>query len=301
MDLNVLNEQFGKAGQFVFELGSAGQPQVVVRNDKAEAVIVLQGAHMVHWQPAGEQPVIWLSKDATFKTGKSIRGGVPVCWPWFGPHESDSTFPAHGYARMQPWAVSETSCAKDGSSVISFRLTAAPACDIQWPHATELEMRYSIGSSLKIELITRNTGDSGFMIGEALHTYFNVADVSQIKLHGLDGCDYLDKVDSFKRKQQQGAVTIDQEVDRVYLNTTADCIIEDPLLKRRIVIKKSGSQSTVVWNPWQATAEKMGDLGEQGYLRMLCVETANAVENLVTVDAGQSHSLVAEYSVEAIG
>jgi D-hexose-6-phosphate mutarotase len=301
MDLNVLNEQFGKAGQFVFELGAAGQPQVVVRNDKAEAVIVLQGAHLVHWQPKGEEPVIWLSKDAVFKTGKSIRGGVPVCWPWFGPHESNSSFPAHGYARMQPWAVSETAVAKDGCSVISFRLTADAACDLQWPHATLLEMRYTIGTSLKIELITQNTGAESFVIGEALHTYFNVADVSQVKLSGLDGCEYLDKVDSFKRKQQQGAVSIEQEVDRVYLNTGADCIIEDPLLKRRIVIKKSGSQSTVVWNPWQATAAKMGDLGEQGYLRMLCVETANAVENLVKVDAGQTHSLVAEYSVEAIG
>ncbi|MDH5484218.1 MAG: D-hexose-6-phosphate mutarotase, partial [Gammaproteobacteria bacterium] len=145
MDFNALNSQFGEAGQFVFELGSAGQPQVRIHNAQAEAVIVLQGAHLVHWQPTGEQPVIWLSEDATFKPGKSIRGGVPVCWPWFGPHESDASFPAHGFARMQPWTVTETASNADGSGVICFRLAADASCDTQWPYASQLEMRFTIG------------------------------------------------------------------------------------------------------------------------------------------------------------
>ncbi|HEY9052964.1 MAG TPA: D-hexose-6-phosphate mutarotase, partial [Gammaproteobacteria bacterium] len=286
-------------GEVVFKMGPGDQPVVEVSNQSATATIVLQGAHLIAWAPSGEQQVIWLSQDAKFAKGKSIRGGVPVCWPWFGPHEASKDFPAHGYARMVPWNVTEVSSAK-GITRIGFRIVQDDKAKSMWPHDCELEMVYSIGTKLGIELITRNTGKQAFVIGEALHTYFEVGDVSRVSIDGLNDCPYLDKVDNFKRKQQSGAVTITEEVDRIYLESADDCIIVDPVMQRRIRIAKKGSHSTVVWNPWIEKANQMGDLGPNGYLKMLCVESANAAEDVVTIKPDKEHRLSVSYSVETL-
>lgn len=298
-ELDTLNKQYGIPGEVVFKMGPGDQPVVEVSNQSATATIVLQGAHLISWVPNGEQQVIWLSEDAKFAKGKSIRGGVPVCWPWFGPHESNKDFPAHGYARMVPWNVTEVSSAK-GVTRIGFRIVQDEKAKAMWPHDCELDMVYSIGKKLGIELITRNTGKQALVIGEALHTYFEVGDVSKLKIEGLDKRPYLDKVDNFKRKQQNGAVTISEEVDRIYLESPDDCIIVDPVMQRRIHIVKQGSHSTVVWNPWIEKANQMGDLGPQGYLKMLCVESANAAEDVVEIKPGKEHCLAVNYSVEAL-
>jgi D-hexose-6-phosphate mutarotase len=151
---------------------------------------------------------------------------------------------------------------------------------------------------LKIDLVTSNTGGMPITIGEVLHTYFEVGDVREIAIHGLDGCEYLDEVDGDKRKEQSGPVMFNAETDRVYFNTGADCVIDDPGLGRRIRICKSGSRSTVVWNPWNEKAAKMGDLGDEGHLHMVCVESANAAENLVTISPGSEHHLQVSYQLE---
>jgi D-hexose-6-phosphate mutarotase len=153
---------------------------------------------------------------------------------------------------------------------------------------------------LEIELITRNTGVTPITVSEALHTYFQVGDVREIAVNGLDGCEYLDKVDGYKRKQQAGPVTFSGELDRVYLDTVTDCLIDDPGLNRRIRITKRGSRSTVVWNPWSEKAAKMGDLGGDGFLKMVCVESANAADNLVTISSGEEHRLGVIYRLEAL-
>ncbi len=298
-DLDELSKQFGIPGEVVFKEGPGGLPVVEVSNSSATATIVLQGAHLIAWTPNDEQQVIWLSPDAKFAKGKSIRGGVPVCWPWFGPHENNKDYPAHGYARMVPWDVIEVSSEK-GVTRITFRIVQDEKAKAMWPQDCELVMVYSIGKKLGVELLTRNTGKQAFVIGEALHTYFEVGDVSKVTIDGLDACPYLDKVDNFKRKQQSGAVDINQEVDRIYLESSGDCVINDPVMQRRIRIAKQGSHSTVVWNPWIEKANQMGDLGPDGYLKMICVESANAAEDVVNVSPGKEHCLSVIYSIETL-
>ena len=281
-----------------FKNGEGDIPVVEIHNQHSSALISLQGAHLLSWIPNDEEDVIWLSQDAKFAAGKSVRGGIPICWPWFGAHASNENFPAHGFARTVNWQVLTTETLDDGRTRINF--TTQPQADNEqmWPFDTSVQYQVTIGKKLEMELITRNNGYEPIIIGEALHTYFNVADVSKVRLHGLDETIYLDKLDDFKRKHQHGLITIEEEVDRVYLDTVRECVIEDKMLKRNIVIIKCSSNTTVVWNPWQATADKMGDLGDNGYKRMLCVESGNAADDVVTIPPGKSHHLWVQYSVQ---
>jgi D-hexose-6-phosphate mutarotase len=271
-----------------------------VANQHALANIALQGAHIATFQPRGEEPVLWLSPNAKFAPGKSIRGGVPLCWPWFGPHKTDSSLPGHGYARTVPWELLETRAHSDGSTSLRFGLIENDTTRAQWPHASTAQLEVTVGRSLKVELVTTNTGDAPFELGEALHTYFQISDIDNMTITGLEDCEYLDKVQDFARSTQQGGIKIESEVDRVYVNTEADCVIEDKGLKRAIRIAKQGSRSTVVWNPWQEKSEKMGDFGPALHRDMVCVESGNALENVITLQPGETHRLVAVYSVEKL-
>ena len=300
LDSAALNARFGIPEQLRFKDMPGGMVVAEVNNAHATAAIALQGAHLMTWAPKGELPVIWLSADAKLAPGKSIRGGAPVCWPWFGPHPSEPKFPGHGFARTVPWDVVETQKLGNGATRLVFRIVQNEATRAQWPHPCELELQMTIGPRLEMDLVTRNTGNGSLTIGDALHTYFEVGDVRQAKIHGLDGCPYIDKVDGGARRRQDGPVTIAGEVDRIYLESKADCVIEDPVLARRIRIAKQGSASSVVWNPWIEKAEKMGDLGDDGYLKMLCVESTNADADVVQIAPGAEHRLSVRYSVEAL-
>lgn len=300
-EIDTLNQRLAIPGHVQFKEDPGGLVVAEVANVHAESMIALQGAHVMTWQPRGQASVIWLSKFARFAPGKSIRGGVPICWPWFGPHAEDAKLPGHGFARTVPWEVRETRFLPDGATFLRFGLIETDANRAQWPHPSSAELLVTVGPELKVELVTRNTGSAPFQLGEAFHTYFHISDLAEMAIRGLEGCDYLDKVDNGLRKTQQGPVAIESEVDRVYLDTEADCLIEDRGLQRRIRIAKRGSRSTVVWNPWVEKAEKMGDFGPQGHRGMVCVETANAAGNVVTLAPGEAHSLVAVYSVEALG
>lgn len=300
LDAEQLNKVFAlhdTANSLSFKTGEGGIPVVEITNQHASASISLQGAHLLNWKPEGEDEVIWLSEKATFAPGKSVRGGIPICWPWFGAHESNPDFPAHGFARTVNWQVLKTRALDDGTT--SIRFTTQPQSDNQkmWPKDTTVEYKITVGKKLEMELTTHNKGQQSITIGQALHTYFNVGDIGKVLIYGLDETTYLDKLAGFKRKQQRGPITIIEEVDRIYLNTKTDCVIDDQSLKRNIVIVKCGSHSTVVWNPWEATARKMGDLGEDGYKKMLCVESCNAAEDVVTIKPGKSHHLWVQYDV----
>ncbi len=295
-----LNSRFAVAGQLDFAEGPGGLTVARIANAQGEAMVSLSGGHVMTWQPLGHKPVLWLSGYAKFAPGKSIRGGVPVCWPWFGPHHQEAGFPGHGFARTVPWAVEAAQTLPDGATRLTLALQQSEATHSQWPHASSLRSVISVGRELRIELITANQSEITFQIGEALHTYFAVGDVRRAPIHGLEGCAYLDKVEGGRRRIQEGAVVIGSEVDRVYLDTIADCAIDDAGLQRRIRIRKEGSRSTVVWNPWAAKAEKMGDFGPEGHLGMVCVESGNAADNVVSVAPGAQHTLAVTYSVEPL-
>jgi D-hexose-6-phosphate mutarotase len=225
---------------------------------------------------------------------------VPICWPWFGPHKTDSKLPGHGYARTVPWDVLETKALPDGSTFLRFGLVESDATRAQWPHPSTAQLEVTVGKSLRVELVTHNAGSATFELGEALHTYFQISDVAKMAIRGLEDCAYLDKVQDFAHCTQKDGIVIESEVDRVYINTAADCVIEDKGLKRAIRIAKQSSMSTVVWNPWTEKADKMGDFGENGHRGMVCVESVNAMENIVKLAPGETHRLVAVYSVEKL-
>lgn len=302
MNLQQLNDKFAfnrDGNQLSIKVGAGGIPCIEVNNKYASAIISLQGAQVLSWIPSGQEDVIWLSEEASFAPGKSVRGGIPICWPWFGPHQSNPDFPAHGFARTSMWHIVCSEALDNGACRITFSTSPQNENANMWPPQTSVQYQINIGEKLEMELITHNNGTGAITIGQALHTYFKVADVDDVLLHGLDDTHYLDKLDNFERKLQHGPVSINQEIDRIYLNTATECVIEDKSLQRNIIIIKCGSHSTVVWNPWQETAAKMGDLGEQGYKKMLCVESANAAEDTVTIEAGGEHHLWIQYQVQS--
>lgn len=304
LNIEQLNQDYSlqnSIGSLNFKVGEGDIPLVQIQSQHTNALISLQGAHLIKWQPTGEDDVIWLSENASFAPGKSIRGGIPVCWPWFGAHESDDSYPAHGFARTEHWRVTNTQQLTSGEIQITFALeTKSLNKSIQrmWPHTTIAVYTLTIGRALTLELTTHNASKHTITLGQALHTYFNVEDVSHTTIYGLEGKNYLDKPDNFKLKTQSGPITITQEVDRIYLGTPDDIIIDDK--NRKIIIRKQGSQSTIVWNPWKEVADKMGDLGKAGYLKMLCVESANAAEDIITIAPGKQHQLRVVYEVESI-
>ncbi|MDQ6953101.1 MAG: D-hexose-6-phosphate mutarotase [Mariprofundaceae bacterium] len=296
--MNTLNQQYGIANTLSFTLGQGDMPVAKISNDLGSASIALQGAHVLSFQPKGEDDLIWMSDDVSFAPQKSLRGGVPICWPWFGPHATEKTLPAHGYARTVNWKPIASKALDDGSTYLCFELDHTGVAENLQVHPLQVTLHITVGSRLQLRLETKNCGGSAYQLSEAMHTYFKVGDVRQVRVEGLDGREYLDKTDHFARKQQQGDVCIEQEIDRVYLNTSGQLRICDAALHRTLVIDSEQSHATIVWNPWIETANKMGDLGKDGYLQMLCVETANAAENTISLAAGERHQMSCTYSVE---
>ncbi len=292
----ILNKEFGIPNQLSFEDAGDGFIIIKVDNEYCTASVALQGAHLMTWQPKGAEPVIWMSPVAKLATGKSIRGGVPICWPWFGPHAYEPTFPGHGFARTTAWHVTATQALDNGNTRISFEVSEIN--QEQWTYQAPAQMTMVIGKTLELELSTCNRSDEVITVGDALHTYFTVGDVRQISIKGLDGCEFIDKVDSGDRKNQHGDITIAQEVDRIYLDQGQDVVIHDPVLNRDIHIEKRNSHSTIVWNPWIDKCIQMGDFGsDDGYLKMVCVESANAADDVVQLQPGECHRLWVRYSL----
>ena len=303
-----LNAEFGIDGQLNFREDASGLVVAEINNAQATASLCLQGAHLMTWQPKSQAvPVVWLSRDAKLAAGKSIRGGVPVCWPWFGAHASNANFPAHGFARTVPWKITETGTEENGATRLSLRLLSNGQTREQLPYEAQLKLKIVVGETLRMELTTENTGTDSYMgtsefsISEALHTYCRIGDIGSVRITGLDECEYWDKVGGSTLKKQEGAISFSGETDRVYINTATECVIEDDLLKRRIHVAKSGSLSTVVWTPWIEKADKMGDMGQpDGWREMVCVESGNALGNTLRIPAGGQHTLTVEYRAEPL-
>lgn len=296
--LATLTQQFGLPGYLDFELLGEGLIAAGIKHPAANARISLQGGHVLDWQPLTQrEPVLWMSREARFAPGKSIRGGIPVCWPWFGPHADGPALPAHGFARTAAWELVGTALEHD-TVRLDLRLIPEPGTP-GWPHASVLHLSIRIGASLRLTLTTQNQDVHPWILGEALHTYFRISDIANISVAGLDGVAYWDTVGTVRQCRQQGAIRFVGETDRVYVNSAESCVIEDVGLKRRIRIAKSGSQTTVVWNPWTDKANRMGDLGQpDGWREFVCVESANAWDNCLTLAPGEQHALQVEYSVE---
>ena len=297
-EIDTLNRRFGIPNHLNFSAGPSEFVIAEINNSHARASVCLQGAQVLTFAPSHHEPVLYVSKQARYISGKSVRGGIPVCWPWFGPHATEAQKPAHGFARSSLWRVIKTDALNDGATRLVLELTPLPEHHALWPHDARVQLHVSVGPSLTVELVTHNESTQPIQISEALHTYFQVSDIESVSVTGLEGCTYMDKVTGGAPAIQQQAITIRGETDRVYLHTAAECVIHDPGLQRRIHIAKTGSLSTVVWNPWTEKALKLGDMGSDGFRSMLCVESANALDDVVTIAAGTEHRLINIISVE---
>lgn len=286
----------GVAGAVTFAASPLGGPVVELAAGAARAVVALKGGQVLSYRPADGAEVLWLSPLARLDTAKAVRGGIPVCWPWFGPHPSEPGLPAHGLVRTAPWDV-----------VAAERRGGAAWLRLRWHGrgvagslgaAVDLTLDVTLAEqSLALELVTDNGGPEPITVTEALHTYLSVGDIGAVEIGGLEGLDYVDQCAGGARRRQAGAVTVVGEVDRIYLGRSDRVVVADRALRRRIVVAQSGSAATVVWNPWVDKAARLGDVGADGYRRFVCVETANAADGRQQIAAGASHRLRMEIGV----
>lgn len=265
--------------------GWGGLPVLELRFNGAEAQVYLHGGHVLHYQPAGQPPVLWQSGKSFFEPGKPIRGGIPICWPWFGPHPNDPKQPAHGVARLIEWELVHTMATAESTSV-TLKLPASA-----YPDAS-LRLKVELSRTLFVTLTTTNTSDKDLIFAEALHTYFAIGDIHSVSVTGLEGQQFIDKLSATKAIQTQtGPITFSAETELVYTKAPQTCTLIDPVMQRNIMVSKENSLSTVVWNPWIEKSIRMPDFGDEEYLNMLCIETANCGFDTVALAPGQIHSM----------
>lgn len=271
-----------------------------IRHGQAELVVAQQGAHVISYQVDGDQPLIWSNPAAVFKRGKAIRGGMPICWPWFGNfqrnpqsvqdmRQSSEPANAHGEVRAIDWELMGE--AKDGDAlIVEFIQPSAEGHLPGWPHTVGLKLQIRMDAALSVSLISFNAGPEDVTLSQALHSYFAVGDVHQVRIEGFDKVSYLNTLESWETiNAQDGDITFTGETDRIYQDTPDLVSIIDPEWKRRIQIQTVGSKSSVVWNPWIEKTKTFSDMQPDGWKGMVCVETANVMTDVVTLKPNDMH------------
>jgi glucose-6-phosphate 1-epimerase len=277
------------SGRVKFATGNGGLAKVIATSNVSTAEIYPQGAHVTGFQKNGEPPLLFLSAKSYFAPGKPIRGGVPVILPWFGNRDGE---PSHGFARIMEWQLVKTSTAADGVVTLQFALPEISGRDA-WKNL-RTEFVVTVSDKLTMELIAANDGcDDPLEVENCLHTYFNVGDIGAVSIDGLRGAHYLDNAaggNGELKIQSESPLRIPKETNRLYLDTTSTVEIRDENLKRVIRVEKSGSNSTVVWNPW--TTQKLPDDFDPGEHRhMVCVESGNVKQNKISLASGKTSAL----------
>lgn len=272
-----------------------------VKTATAELLVAEQGAQVLSYQRNGEAPLIWLSEQAGFRRGQSVRGGVPVCWPWFGDltrnppavqamRQSTGPAPAHGEVRNLDWRLLDI--VKDSGSVsLAFELVRPASGLPHWPHAVDLNLAIRLDERLTLCLTSHNCDDHPVTLTQALHTYLAISDIHQVSLEGLDGQRYIETLENWEERRQQGELRFTGETDRIYLGTPPKFTLRDPAWGRQIHLAASGSHSAIVWNPWIDKARRLSQFADDAWQRMLCIETANVLDDAVELAPGKSASL----------
>jgi glucose-6-phosphate 1-epimerase len=288
-----LNEKFGIAGKVKFYKGKGDLITIDINTTVATADICLYGAQALSFITAGNSDLLWMSERSLFEEGKAIRGGIPLCFPWFGPHSSGKTKPQHGFARLQYWNVESVKENADKSIAIELSLNQSEASLQLWPHHFTAKATFIIGKSLQLQLSVTNTGNETFEYSDALHSYFIISNIDTIAVEGLQDATYYEAFGTELKTQQNQLLYFNNETNRRYVNTTSNCIIHDKGLNRKISVEKTGSRVTVVWNPAEATTKTIADITPDGYKTFVCVEPANAYAgiDMISLAPGKSHTL----------
>lgn len=301
--LEQLNQQFSIDNHLTFSRGKGGLTVISVTTQQAIATICLHGGQVLSYVPVeggsdSNHDLLFVSNNAYFQNDKAIKGGAPICWPWFAAHAENETLPFHGFVRNQAWQVHATEYSGHGDVVITLVFNDTEQTRKLWPYSFELRQVITVGASLGIDLITSNTGSQALSLTQAIHTYFGVGDITQVKVTGLEGKPYLDKVEAFAAKSQTDPITVNKEVDRIYQQVDLPLVIHDAAFNRRIHIGHTGSATAVVWNPWVKISEQSQDLEDDSYQHFICVETANAADNIITVAPNDTCTLGVKYHIQ---
>jgi len=290
IEINELNDKFSIKGEVKFERMENDLVFCSVSNNFADARICLYGAHVTSFKPQNSQEILWMSPKSSFEVGKPIRGGIPVCFPWFGPHQSDSEKPQHGFARLMYWEVAETSSMPGGETRVRLQLCSSEMTKAFWPYDFCAELTVVVGQTLSINLNIINKSSESIEYTCALHTYYNLSSIENSTITGLQGANYHSQLEPGAFIQELPEIKIQKAETRHYHNTEATCIIKDSIFGRNIQVAKAGSKITTVWNPGKETCAQIGDLPDDAYLTFVCVEAVNAFDNVISLAPNESHT-----------
>ena len=282
-----LNEKFNRPSLTFGFWKDSELPTAYIANKFCKGAVTLFGAHILSYVPEGKEDVLWVSQKSIFAPPKGIRGGIPLCWPWFGPDPA----PTHGVARIQFWQLKDAAVLADGSDSLTFELSVTD------PHPLKVSMTVNFGAKLTVSMTTVNTGSTAYKLGDAIHTYFNIGEITQTTIRGLGGAFTENRVNNTDFTAQD-AFGFEAETDNIY-HSEAAVTIDDPVKKRKILVEKENSRTTVVWNPWIAKSQRMADFGDEEYHTMVCVEAANCSVDRIDLAPGASHTLTQKISVIA--
>jgi glucose-6-phosphate 1-epimerase len=294
-----LDRRFACAGAARVLADGAGLPVVRIATEKCLGAIHLHGAQVTSWRPAGSAEVIFLGSKARFAEGQAIRGGIPICFPWFRAKAGDAKAPQHGFARTRLWALDSVESRSEGV-LVDMSLASDSSTRELWPHDFRAKLSAKFGNTLKVAFTVTNTGASAFRYEEALHTYHRVGDIRSARIRGLEGATYFDNTDANRQKQQTGEISIHRATDIAYLGSPHALTLLDPTLQRRVRISKQNSASTVIWNPWKDAADKMSDMGQGEWETFLCAEAANILTDAIELAPGASHTMSVTIEVDAL-
>jgi glucose-6-phosphate 1-epimerase len=297
-----LDRQLGIPGVARVSEGNSGLARVQITGAFGEGEMYLHGAHVTSWRPAGNEEVLFLSTKSRWEEGQAIRGGIPICFPWFRAKLDDPHAPAHGFVRTKTWQLESIVEVENKENEKGIAVTMFTESDDRtrkwWPGGFRLVHRVTFGSQLRLELACVNTGTTPFRFEEALHTYNRIANIQDARLQGLDGGSYLDNTESNKKKTQNGDVAIASPTDSAYCNTQNEVDLLDANKKRRIRLRKEHSLTTVVWNPWSEGAARLHDLGDGEWKQFLCVEASNILDAAIHLAPGEEQRMAAVLTVE---
>ncbi len=299
--LENLSAKFSKHKSVSFHINNE-LVSVKVKNELAEAEVFLQGAQLTHYKKSNETALIWLSDECDYKKGLPLRGGIPICWPWFGDLGRNperlkqqfskaqiETLSAHGLVRAAEWELKKIYSDNNSETTLTFEYALSKNENKDWPFACRLQYDITVGSSLDIQLTIHNTGSENFIYSQALHTYFALENILETSIEGFDQDSYIDTLKNWQSLKQDGDIKFNAEVDRIYLSAPKPIVLKT--LERNVTINNDNSNSTVIWNPWIEKSQRLSNFNDEAYKEMLCIETANIQDDIVSLPAGSSQQL----------
>ena len=297
IDIEELEDKFSIEG----ELGFYEQDELIfitISNKFADAEVCLYGGHITNFKPHKTMEILWMSPESNFQEGIPIRGGIPVCFPWFGPHKTDPSMPQHGFARLKQWNVIETSTFPSGETMLRLQLCSSPQTKNYWNYDFCAEMKIIVGKNLTATLQVSNTSATEFEYTCALHSYFSLSSIENITIEGLQNTRYHNQLEPGEFIQDTEKLEIKKAETRHYYDTESTCVINDPYFRRRISMAKSGSKVTTVWNPGEETCKKIDDMPDDAFQTFICVETVNAFNDAKKLAPGEIYETTAIIGLE---